>query len=127
MKYENQFELATREKFRFPFRGLCTVEDLWDLSLTNLDSIYKTLNADMKTAQEESLLQQRSSADVLLDRKIEIIKYIVAVKQQEAAAALEAQNKKAQKQQLLEIKSHKQHEKLMNMSEEELDQALAAL
>lgn len=44
MTVENIFEFATRNKVRFSFKGLISVEDLWDLSLTNLDSIYKELN-----------------------------------------------------------------------------------
>ena len=34
-KETNVFEIATRKKYRFPFKGMITVEDLWDLSLQN--------------------------------------------------------------------------------------------
>ena len=37
MRVENIFEYAVRNKVRFPFKGMISVEDLWDLSLTNLD------------------------------------------------------------------------------------------
>ena len=52
----NIFERATRMSLRFNFKGLISVEDLWDLSLQDLDSIYKILNSKLKQSSEESLL-----------------------------------------------------------------------
>ena len=45
---KNMFEVATREKMRFPFKGMISVEDLWDLSVQNLDKVFKTLNSQRK-------------------------------------------------------------------------------
>ena len=84
----NIFEVATRGKYRFPYKGQITVEDLWDLSVTQLDSIFKTLNAQYKQSKEESLLETKSKEDEVLDTQIAIVKHIVAVKQQEAANRL---------------------------------------
>ena len=77
------FETATRNKMRFPFRGMISVEDLWDLSLTNLDSVFKTLNAEAKKSEEESLLETKSKENEELSNKIEIVKYIVNIKLEE--------------------------------------------
>ena len=74
------FEIATRKKLRFNFKGLKSVEELWDLSLTDLDSIFKGLNSEFKKSQEESLLDTKSEEDKLVELKIQIIKYIVNVK-----------------------------------------------
>ena len=43
-KGTNIFEVATRNKYRFPYRGQISVEDMWDLPVTELDKIFKTLN-----------------------------------------------------------------------------------
>lgn len=124
MKYENLFEVAVREKYRFPYRGSIATEDLWDLSVTNLDTVFKALNAQAKQSQEESLLQQRNKEDEVLDRKIEIVKYIVAVKQAEKQAAMDAAEKRAQKQRIMEILANKEDAELQNKSPEELRKML---
>src|SRR6185437_1959996 len=123
----NLFEVATRNKFRFPIRGLISVEDLWVLSLTNLDSIFKTLNSELKQIKEESLLNTKSNADKELDMKIEIVKYIVAVKIEEENSKLQAKEKKEQKQKIMEILAVKQDENLQNMTPEELKDMLEKL
>lgn len=126
-KERNIFEMATREKYRFPYKGMITVEDMWDLSLQSLDSVFKTLNAQVKRNQEESLLKTKTDEDIELDTKIAIIRYIVGVKQQEAADRLHAKEKKEKKQKLLDALNEKRDQKIKDMTEEELEKALAEL
>ena len=118
---------ATRNNYQFPFRGMINVIDLWDLSLTNLDSVFKTLNAEAKKSEEESLLYTKSKEDEELSEKIEIVRYIVSVKLAEKQAREDAKKKAEMKQKLLEIKAQRQDEALNNMSNEELDKMLAEL
>ena len=120
----NIFEVAIRSKYRFPFKGLITVEDLWDLSVDNLDSIFKTLNSQLKQVKEESLLDTRSKADVEIDTKIKIIKYIVEVKIEENEARLKAKELREKKQKIMEIMSVKQDVDLQSKSLEELKSML---
>jgi hypothetical protein len=120
----NIFEVAVREKFRFPFKGMIGVEDLWDLSVQNLDSVFKTLNSQLKQVKEESLLQVRTQQDQELDAKIQIIKYIVNVKQEEENQRLKAREQREKKQKVMEILARKQDASLENMSEEELTKML---
>ena len=127
MKTENLFESATRSKMRFPFKGMISVEDLWDLSLTNLDSVFKTLNAEVKKSEEESLLNTKSKEDEEISNKIEIVKYIVGVKLDEKKKREDAKKNAEMRQRLLEIKAKRQDAALENMSDEELDKALAEL
>ena len=120
MTYENLFEGAARAKYRFPFKGSITTEDLWDLSLQDLDRIFKTMNAEVKQTQEESLLKVKDEHSEILERKIEIVKHIVSVKQAEAEAMKDAANRKAQKQRILEIIAKKEDDALANMSLDDL-------
>lgn len=127
MTTERLFELAARNKMRFPFKGMISVEDLWDLSLTNLDSVFKTLNAEAKKSEEESLLNTKSKEDEEISNKIEIVKYIVSVKLDEKKKREDAKKNAEMKQRLLEIKAKRQDAALENMSDEDLDKALAEL
>ena len=127
MTVENIFEFASRNKIRFPFKGMISVEDLWDLSLTNLDSIYKTLNKQVKQSEEESLLTTKSNVDTELEVQIAIVKHIVSVKLTEKEAAEKASAKKAQKQKIMSIIATKQDEALQNSSIDDLKKMLDEL
>ncbi len=123
----NMFEVATRTKMRFPFKGMISVEDLWDLSVQNLDNVFKTLNSQRKKAQEESLLNVKSSEDEALDVQIEIVKYIVNIKLEEQAARAKAAENRAKKQKIMALMAKKDDEAMENMSKEELQKLLDEL
>jgi hypothetical protein len=123
----NIFEYATRNKIRFPFKGMISVEDLWDLSLANLDSIYKTLNKQIKQTEEESLLATKTSVDTELEVQIAIVKHIVSVKLEEHDAREKAAAKKAQKQKIMSIIATKEDEALQSASVEDLRKMLDEL
>ena len=127
MSKNEMFVTATRNKLRFPFRGQISVEDLWDLSVENLDSVYKTLNSQVKKAKEKSLLNTKSREDEIIEMQIEIVKYIVSVKQDEAAKKVAAKEKKARKQRILEVLAAKEDADLQNKSPEELQAMLSEL
>jgi hypothetical protein len=125
MNNEEMFIKASRKKMRFPYKGQATVEDLWDLPVTELDKIYKVLNAEVKRAKEESLLESKSEEDEKLAVRIGIIKYIVEVKLEEKKAAELARERKEQKQKIMQILANKQDEALKEKSVEELEKMLA--
>lgn len=120
----NMFEIAARNKFRFPFKGMVSTEDLWDLSVENLDNVFKTLNSEMKKTKEESLLSTKSKADEMLELKIEIVKHIVTVKQEEKEAREKKFLDRERNQKIMSIIAAKQDEQLHNMSVEELQKLL---
>ena len=124
---EKLFENATRGKYRFSFRGSITVEDLWDLSPQNLDTIYKALIKELKQEQEESLLSEKTKADTVLDEKISIIRYIVSVKLKEAEDKKNEKALKDQKQKILSIIADKEDSELKGKSIDELKNMLNGL
>lgn len=120
IRTENIFEMATRNKYRFPYKGMISVEDLWDLNQTQLDSIYKALNKEVKANQEDSLMFSQTQTDLDLQAKIEIVRYIYATKEQDAARRAAAAENAEKKRRILEILEQKQEDSLKNKSEDEL-------
>lgn len=122
----NMFEIATREKYRFPYKGMISTEDLWDLSPAALDSIYKALNKTAKAQGEESLMTE-AKPDATLNNMVEIVKHIFSVKRDEANARKAAAENAEKKRHILDILARKQDEALNAKSEEELMKMLDEL
>lgn len=121
---ENIYKYAVEKKLRFPFKGQISVEDLFDLNVESLDSIYKSLKSQEKEANEESLLTTKSSEDEALEVSIEIVKQIFAQKQREKEERIKAAENRAKKQRIAEIIDNKKDEALNNLSVEQLQQML---
>lgn len=117
------FLMATRKKYRFPYRGSVSVEDLWDIGMTALDDVYKSLNREVKRQVEDSLLSE-TVGDAELQNKLEIVKYVFATKRAEAQAREEEAKNAEKRKRILEVLAQKQDESLKNMSEEELRKLL---
>lgn len=124
---ENIFEKATRFNVRFEYKGLIGLEDLWDLSLEALDSIYTRLMASAKRSNEESLLKTRKSEDKLTDLKIEIVKHIFEVKQEEDANRKLLAKKRQQKDFLKGVLEQKQNQAVLDMPIEKIQEMLDGL
>lgn len=119
------FKIASKKKYRFNYKGLITVEDLWDLPVEELDKIYKNLKTQQKNNSEESLLQTVSKEDKELNNKIDIIKTIVNDKLVAMDRALKIAEKKLQNQKILEIMADKQDAALKEKSIDELKAMLS--
>ena len=124
---KNLFEIATRNRYRFNYKGVMTVEDLWSLRVEDLEAIFKMLNRQKKTVDEDSLLATKSAEDQDLANKIDIVRYIVSVKLAEAADRVSAAEKKAQRDKILEIVAKKKDKALEDMGIEDLMKKLEEL
>jgi hypothetical protein len=126
------FEMASQYKFRYPWKGMITTEDLWDLNVKQLDAVYQALSKEMNALQDGDSLLSTTSADVFnkkqdLTTKIEIVKYIFNCKQQAAELNRMAAERSAKKQRIMDILAQKQENALQNMSEDELKKMLDEL
>lgn len=121
------FEKATRMKLRFPYKGMATVEDLWDLSTKELDEVYKVLRRRMKASEEESLLGMKSTEDAELSLQVGIIKHIVETKLDESRAKVQEMTRNEQKRKIGELIESKKNEALAGKSLEELESLLKNL
>ena len=127
MDSNNLFIMATQHKFRFPFKGQVSVEDLWDMNVHDLDTVFKALNAQSKQSKEESLLASKSKADSILEAKLEVVKYIVTAKLAEAEEQRIKAEQKEKKRRIAEILADKQDEELRGKSVAELTTMLGAM
>lgn len=121
------YEKALRDKYRYPFKGSVSTEDLWDLSVEELDSIFKVLSRQSRASQDESLLSSRKAADTTLADQIEIVKHIVAVKLAEEDDKKLAKEKRQKKAKLTEILAMKQDQELQGKSAEEIQAMIDTL
>lgn len=123
----NIFEIATRKKIRFPYKGSASVEDLWDLPVEELDTIYRALNRQRKNIDEDSLLKPSSKGSSAIDVQIEIIKHIVKVKEEERISNETSAIRAQEKQKILSIINAKKNEELSNKSIDELTEMVNSL
>ena len=122
----NIFQYAAKRKLRFPYKGQIMLEQLYELSVEELDDIYKKLKREEKDNDEESLLAENKK-DRDLEVKIAIIKNIVEEKQAAAEKAKKAAETKAKRQRILEAMHKKDEEAMDGASKEELEAMLAEL
>lgn len=122
------YKEASVQKVRFPVgKGLCRVEDLHDLSLTQLDTTAKVVNKVLKLSGEESFISEVSKESASARLALDIIKDVIADKKAEKAKARNASANKAKREQLLALKAERQSASLKELSDADLDAQLAEL
>lgn len=122
------FEKGTKLKLRFASPvGNLSIEQLWDLPLqadkhsrADLDTIAIEVNRKLKASAEESFVKTITEADPILTLKLDILKKIIKVKQEEAEAAKLAAARAEKKQYILSLIAEKQNEELKGKSITEL-------
>jgi len=122
------FEKASRKKLRFNVAsvGVLTVEDLWDLPLTQLDKLAVSLNRQIKDVGEESFIANKKVPEAT-QLSFDIVKHIIDVKIAEAETKKLAMEKKAKREKLLQIIEEKQNETDRSKSIDDLRKELAEL
>ena len=121
------FKIAAKKKYRFNYRGVCTVEDLWDSPLEELDKMYAKLKKEQKNLGEDSLLTKETKENKELNYKIEIIKAVVEDRLRAKERAARAAEIKAQNQRILEIMADKEDAALRDKNIDELEEMLVEL
>jgi signal recognition particle subunit SEC65 len=129
------FEQASRAKLRFATpQGNLTAEDLWDLPLTsaspnkaNLNNIAKGISRQLKAETEEDFVNPRSPINASLQLALEIVKYVIQVRQAENEANRLAAEKREKKARLLDLIARKQDQALEGKSLDELQEMVSSL
>lgn len=115
------YKTAARTRLRIKTsRGMLPVEDLWDLTLTELNNIAKALNKKLKKQDEEDFLGENTKEDEITKLEFDIVIDILTTKKKERDAASTAADNKAHNQKILELIAAKEAEELKGKSIEEL-------
>lgn len=115
------FEKASRLRLRISTNvGRVSVEDLWDMSLEELDAVYAGLAKKIPSGATR-LLSTDQASDNILNLKMDIVKHVFGVKQQEQAAAVMAADNKIRREEVLRALANKKSEELSGKSVEELE------
>ena len=109
----NNFEKATRLRLRFETsRGNLNVEDLWRLPLVELDKLAIALNKQLKESSEESFIKAKSKDNKLLELRFDIVKHIIETLLSEDEEKKKAADKRAKREQLLDLIAKKKNQEL---------------
>lgn len=129
MTEKNLFKLAARRKTRFPSpRGDLTAEQLYQLSLADLDIVARGINAELKSLTEESFVDLTPDPRKgHLTDALDLVKEVIADKIADAARAHRTSQKAALRRTLTDALARKQDEALSAASIEDLQRQLAAL
>lgn len=110
----NIFEVATKQKLRFSTKkGQVGVEDLWDLSLEDLDTIAGEVDGQLKaTTGRKSFINKKSVTDKKTSVKLEVVVSIINTKLEEEERRQLSAERKVKRDQLLELISSKENDAL---------------
>lgn len=129
----NIFEQASRQAFRFPTaRGELTTEQLWDLPLTsttkpNLNDIALAIDEELTKSAAKSFVTTVTSISKALTLKLDILKHIIKVKQEEVLVRQAREANATKRRTIMEALANKQADKINKASEEDLLAELKAL
>ncbi len=128
------YKQAARKKLRFETnRGTISTEDLFDLPLTSrtgfdLDTVARGVAAELRSITEDSFVENKPDprkADLTL--KLDLLKDVIAVKQEAKKAADERATRQAKRQLLLETLAAKEVDEIKGKSKEDILKELAEI
>lgn len=119
------FKQATKEKLRFQTsKGNLTTEQLWDLSLTDLDSLAVELQNQYEESGKKSFLVKRSVKDKTTKLKFDVVLDVLQTKSEELEEAKQKAEDKAHNEKIIQLISEKKNEELKGKSVKQLEAML---
>lgn len=132
MDINNPFVLASRRQLRFnTVKGGLTVEDLWTLDLKKLDAIAVDVDSQVKPGARKTFLENpdtkadQAAADNEL--RLEVLKFVIGVKQEENKAARAASERRTQIAFLNDLLKKKELANLEGLSVDQIKAQLQVL
>ena len=120
-----KYKQASQEKLRFQTnKGTLSTEQLWDLSLDELDALAVSLDTEHKESSKKSFLAKTSAKDKTAKLKFEVVYDILITKKEESEAIAEAHEIKQHNNKIIQLIAEKQDESLKGKSIKELEKML---
>lgn len=119
------YKQALRSKVRFQTsKGLLNIEQLWELTPTELDNLAVALETEYKASGKKSFLVTKSKKDKELKLKFDIVLDILTTKVEEQTISQQASATKEHNQKIMGLIAKKQEGELEGKSIEELEKLL---
>lgn len=123
----NIFETLTRKKIRFKAKnGNISLEDLWDLSLEELDTIAVELDKEANTTTK-SFINKRNPANKLAKQKLDAVLRVIEIKISDKERAERNADTRERKARIMEIIASKKDAALEGASLKKLQEQLAGI
>lgn len=121
----DNFKTASQQKLRFTTaKGTLSAEQLWDLSLGDLDALAVSLEAEYNTSAKTSFLVKKSAKDKTAKLRFDIVLDVLNTLVAEKDASVEAKKNKEHNDRILGLIADKTDEALKGKSVKELKEML---
>lgn len=121
----DNFKLASQQKLRVQtLRGSLSVEQLWDLSVEELDKLAVSLEEAHDNSKGKSFVKKRTTHDRTAKLRFDVVLDILTTKVEEANAATEAKEIKEHNTKILTLIAEKNDESLKGKSVKQLESML---
>lgn len=122
---DNLFVQATRKALRFKISfpnksGMVSTEDLWNLSLEELDVVAVELYSQLQNCPKVTFLKKPVKSDVVAQLKFDVVKYVIEVKSVEREQAEKAAELRKEKRELEELINKAEREQKASLPLDEL-------
>jgi hypothetical protein len=117
----SNFKEATKQKLRFTTtKGSLSVEQLWDLSVEELDTLAVSLEKEYGESGKKSFLVTKSVKDKKTKLMFDVALEVLTTKLEEAEVAAKKKEDKEHNDKIFFLLAQKQDDKLKGMSVAEL-------
>jgi hypothetical protein len=119
------YKQASRLKLRFQTsKGPLTTEQLWDLSISELDKLAVFLEKDYEKSDGKSFVRKSSEKDKVAKLRFDLVLDVLNTKMEEDEAARNASDTKAHNERILALIAKKKESALESLTVEELEKQL---
>lgn len=116
------FKQASKQKLRVQTnKGLLSTEQLWDLSLSDLDNLAVSLEEAYNNSKGKSFLTKKTVKDKDIKLQFDVVYEILQSKVEDNNALLEAKDRKEHNAKIDALIAEKQDEELKGLSVKQLE------